>query len=638
MTFKKLILLSVLTVLIGVGAVHALGYQFQLNTSSQTSSSAGSGETIPLKYNYTVGDHMTYNTTTAIMSMEQPPYTPGHPVGTPLAQDGTGTISTDIISFDGENYTISDTASISVDVYPMRPPISLTLTEKIDKTGHPLTILSGSPTELNSLLSGLNYIALGGVPMAEIIPAELTSLLGGLNSFGTFFLKDEAKVGETWQFPISELGNLSFGSIGNLNFTFGNVQNVTVPAGTYKVFSIVASGSNLATSFNIAGVSYSENISASGQEYLEYGTCRLIDSNFQENISYQMGGQNYTTITSIRVQLIQDIQTTTSPPSASSGTLRVFAFYAVKQPDGSCVGSFVQVPVTVIGPENHTGMTTTDRWNPLSFTVAPGEYSVSGTYDSATPQTASVNVSAGNYGDVLLNFGSSSPPPSADTDFSNPPGIAWINETVDFNATEGCDSYTWDFGDGNVATGSESMINHTYLSIGNYAVTLNVTSNGLWNAITKSITITFRADLNRDGTVNILDITILAKAFGSRPGDSDWNPIADIYADGVVNIRDVTIAAKDYGKSSGSGYTVIGTLSYAPVSAVYVGATVKSITPSLSPNPVGSFMFLTFNGQMSATFPAGFVVGDVVEISGNISFDTHSQTYVIDVTSMIDTT
>jgi peptidoglycan/LPS O-acetylase OafA/YrhL len=88
-----------------------------------------------------------------------------------------------------------------------------------------------------------------------------------------------------------------------------------------------------------------------------------------------------------------------------------------------------------------------------------------------------------------------------------------------------------------------------------------------------------------------------------------------------------------------SSYTVIGTLTFAPIGAAYVGVTVRSIAPSLSPSPVGSFMFLIFNGQTSrGTFPTGFTAGNVVELSGKISLDTHSQTYVMNVTSITQTT
>jgi hypothetical protein len=88
-----------------------------------------------------------------------------------------------------------------------------------------------------------------------------------------------------------------------------------------------------------------------------------------------------------------------------------------------------------------------------------------------------------------------------------------------------------------------------------------------------------------------------------------------------------------------SSYSVIGTLTFAPTGAAYVGVTVRSITPSLSPSPIGSFMFLIFSGQTSrGTFPTGFAAGNVVELSGKISLDTHSQTYVMNLTSIAHTT
>jgi hypothetical protein len=56
-------------------------------------------------------------------------------------------------------------------------------------------------------------------------------------------------------------------------------------------------------------------------------------------------------------------------------------------------------------------------------------------------------------------------------------------------------------------------------------------------------------DLNGDGQVNIVDVTIVASAFGSRPGSPKWNLDADIDKNGVVNIVDVSIVARDFGKA-----------------------------------------------------------------------------------------
>jgi hypothetical protein len=58
------------------------------------------------------------------------------------------------------------------------------------------------------------------------------------------------------------------------------------------------------------------------------------------------------------------------------------------------------------------------------------------------------------------------------------------------------------------------------------------------------------ADLNGDGKVNILDIAIVAKAFGSKPGDPNWNPIADLNGDQVVDILDIALISENYGTST----------------------------------------------------------------------------------------
>jgi uncharacterized protein YfaS (alpha-2-macroglobulin family) len=56
-------------------------------------------------------------------------------------------------------------------------------------------------------------------------------------------------------------------------------------------------------------------------------------------------------------------------------------------------------------------------------------------------------------------------------------------------------------------------------------------------------------DVNGDGVVNILDVAIVAKAYGSYPGHPRWNPAADMDSNEIINILDVARVAKDYGKT-----------------------------------------------------------------------------------------
>jgi len=56
-------------------------------------------------------------------------------------------------------------------------------------------------------------------------------------------------------------------------------------------------------------------------------------------------------------------------------------------------------------------------------------------------------------------------------------------------------------------------------------------------------------DLNRDGVVNLEDLTIMAYAYHSRPGDPNWNPVAAIAPPyDVIGLTDVVMLAAHYGQ------------------------------------------------------------------------------------------
>jgi len=63
-----------------------------------------------------------------------------------------------------------------------------------------------------------------------------------------------------------------------------------------------------------------------------------------------------------------------------------------------------------------------------------------------------------------------------------------------------------------------------------------------------SFTITFTEDLTLDGTVNIVDISIVAYSYGQSVGGQRWNPDADLNSDGTINILDIAMVAKEYGQ------------------------------------------------------------------------------------------
>jgi len=56
-------------------------------------------------------------------------------------------------------------------------------------------------------------------------------------------------------------------------------------------------------------------------------------------------------------------------------------------------------------------------------------------------------------------------------------------------------------------------------------------------------------DLNGDGTADILDLFIVAEAYGTFKGDPDYNSEADINRDDIIDIYDLFMAAENYGKT-----------------------------------------------------------------------------------------
>jgi hypothetical protein len=64
-----------------------------------------------------------------------------------------------------------------------------------------------------------------------------------------------------------------------------------------------------------------------------------------------------------------------------------------------------------------------------------------------------------------------------------------------------------------------------------------------------NVTVSIPGDVNGDGFVDIVDVSIVAAAFGTVPGNLLWNPSADVNEDGVINILDLVIAARNIGEA-----------------------------------------------------------------------------------------
>jgi len=134
--------------------------------------------------------------------------------------------------------------------------------------------------------------------------------------------------------------------------------------------------------------------------------------------------------------------------------------------------------------------------------------------------------------------------------------ILKLGQVVQFNGTNSYDpdgvivSYEWDFGDGNKANETPTPT-HVYHRAGFFVAKLTVRDND-GNIATDWVTlqvVVVQGDINKDGKVDIRDITVAAIALGSYSGHPRWNPQADMNKDGRVDIKDIALIAMNYGKN-----------------------------------------------------------------------------------------
>jgi hypothetical protein len=83
-----------------------------------------------------------------------------------------------------------------------------------------------------------------------------------------------------------------------------------------------------------------------------------------------------------------------------------------------------------------------------------------------------------------------------------------------------------------------------------YSLSSDVTIKLAHNVATASVLLTRQLDINGDGSVDIVDVSIMAVAFNSTVGTSTYNPRADFDANGIIDIIDASIAARYFGAPS----------------------------------------------------------------------------------------
>jgi hypothetical protein len=105
---------------------------------------------------------------------------------------------------------------------------------------------------------------------------------------------------------------------------------------------------------------------------------------------------------------------------------------------------------------------------------------------------------------------------------------------------------------------TSTVLNFTWhtdgFAIGNYTISAYVsqvsgeTDAGDNTFTTGFVTLTIPGDISGDYKATLSDLVLLAIAYGSHPGYSNWNPNADMDDNGVVGLSDLVILALHYGQ------------------------------------------------------------------------------------------
>jgi hypothetical protein len=230
----------------------------------------GSANVIPLDVEYSVGEKLTYDLNVKL--------TLGLGNASSVNEADLG-LTIEILALDGDTYTVNYTIIVPRD----NPNINLTDPNATSR------VLQLQKSEMVTLIALLPIVL-----QADADNQNATPLLTGV------FDKSEARVGDTWQVPLNSQGSSS-NTFETLTVEFLGIEDVSVAAGTFRVFGV-----NLSSSYQGTQNGASVTAELTVQTHLEYETCKQIQSNLQLTMTSQTSGITYSVGAEITTTLTHD--------------------------------------------------------------------------------------------------------------------------------------------------------------------------------------------------------------------------------------------------------------------------------------------------------------------------------------------
>ena len=120
------------------------------------------------------------------------------------------------------------------------------------------------------------------------------------------------------------------------------------------------------------------------------------------------------------------------------------------------------------------------------------------------------------------------------------PTAIHIETTVIESGANFAGTFTWNTTGGPI--GRSSILVQAYLQTQEIDSSDNI-------YISDEVTIIMPADLDENGKVDIMDVVTVGIAFGSEPGDLDWNSDADFDNNYIIDIIDIVKVTKEFGRT-----------------------------------------------------------------------------------------
>ena len=213
-------------------------------------------EVLSLDVHYSLGEKFTYDLTTSSTSQT------GNSSTNSCSQS---TLTIEVLRLNGDTYTLNYTTSSTT----------------TGATSHLLDVKDSDMVNLFTLLP----VALLQYENTNSSPIETA-----------VFNQSEAKVGDTWHIPL--ICTVTASPDAEITVKFVAIQDLAVKAGNFKVFKIEFTQASAGQGENYGGVF--------GESYLEFGSCKQIQSTLQFNMTTSDGANSNSAVTTFSSRLIKD--------------------------------------------------------------------------------------------------------------------------------------------------------------------------------------------------------------------------------------------------------------------------------------------------------------------------------------------